>query len=94
MILVTMLPSVLPTYFGPDFAVICPPPPRINASLRPSVPHASRPQEYLEKTDKYVYYEKDCSGSHCNMFGIGYDCRGCYNDCATCETFLWEEQMS
>lgn len=58
------------------------------------MPPAPRPQEYLEKTDKYVYYEKDCSGSHCNMFGMGYDCRGCYNDCATCETFLWEEQMS
>lgn len=51
-------------------------------------------QEYLERTEKNVYYEPDCAGSHCNMFGVGYDCRGCYMDCATCESYLWEEQMS
>lgn len=42
-------------------------------------------QTELARKDKGVYYEKDCQGLHCNMFGISWDCRACYMDCAACE---------
>lgn len=42
-------------------------------------------QMELAQKDKGVYYEKDCQGLHCNMFGISWDCRACYMGCAACE---------
>lgn len=36
-------------------------------------------------------YQNPCEGTHCNMFGIGENCRACYNSCAMAEESFHEE---
>lgn len=44
-------------------------------------------REQLEMYDKDLYLDPTCSEvsadpvNHCNMFGIGQDCRACYMTC-------------
>lgn len=44
-------------------------------------------REQMDKYGKDLYIDPACSETsidpvnHCNMFGIGQNCRGCYNTC-------------
>lgn len=51
-------------------------------------------QRHLARKDQSIFYQPECKGPQCNMFGIDQDCCACYNDCATCETYLWEQDTS
>ena len=44
-------------------------------------------REQMERYDKELFIDPACSEvsedpvNHCNMLGIGQNCRGCYNTC-------------